>query len=134
MRPQQRQQTGRRSVGMPPLAALGRDLLVLTPAQRWYALILPLASAVALGICAVLGWYVAAIFAAAAFTFYSYGSTSHDLVHCNMGMPGGLNQVLLSIIELAGLRSGHAYQAAHLKHHAQFPHTDDVEGARRMER
>jgi beta-carotene hydroxylase len=76
-----------------------------------------------------LDWPVAAVFAAALYTFYSYGSTSHDLVHGNLGLPHRLNHVLLSIIELAGLRSGHAYQEAHLRHHARFPHEDDIEGA-----
>jgi beta-carotene hydroxylase len=82
-----------------------------------------------LGLFAGMGWSVAAVLAAAAYTFYSYGSTSHDLVHGNLGLPRWLNNVMLSVIELAGLRSGHAYQAAHLHHHAQFPHPDDVEGS-----
>jgi beta-carotene hydroxylase len=33
----------------------------------------------------------------------------------------------LSVIEVITLRSGHAYQAAHLNHHARFPHDDDIE-------
>jgi beta-carotene hydroxylase len=76
-----------------------------------------------------LGWPVASLFAAAAYTFYSYGSTSHDLVHANLGLPRKLNHILLSIIELLGLRSGHAYMAAHLEHHARFPDANDTEGA-----
>ncbi|HEY2837536.1 MAG TPA: fatty acid desaturase [Pirellulales bacterium] len=83
----------------------------------------------ALGVSLVLGWRVAALLAAAAYTFYSYGSTSHDLVHGTLGLSSRWNHVLLSIIEFAGLRSGHAYQAAHLQHHSRFPHFDDVEGA-----
>jgi beta-carotene hydroxylase len=35
----------------------------------------------------------------------------------------------LTLIELLALRSGHAYRAAHLNHHARYPHEDDVEGA-----
>ena len=43
--------------------------------------------------------------------------------------PGSITFYLLSLVELIGLRSGHAYRAAHLNHHARFPHHDDVEGA-----
>jgi beta-carotene hydroxylase len=129
MRPQQNQTAACWSVGMPPLSMLGQDLLLVTLVQRCHALVLPLASAAMLGLCVGLGWLVAAPLAAAVYTFYSYGSTSHDLVHRNLGLPRWLNHILLSIIELAGLRSGHAYQAAHLQHHARFPQADDIEGA-----
>ena len=125
----QRQDAVRCQVGMPPLSLLGKDLLVVTPVQRCYTLLLPVASAVTLALCIPMDWPVAAVLAAAMYTFYSYGSTSHDLVHGTLGLPHWLNQVLLSIIELAGLRSGHAYQEAHLRHHARFPHADDIEGA-----
>jgi beta-carotene hydroxylase len=90
---------------------------------------LPLASAAALAVFSTLGWTFAALIAAATYTFYSYGSTSHDLVHGNLRLPPKLNHVLLSLTELVGLRSGHAYQAAHLRHHARFPAVDDIEGA-----
>jgi beta-carotene hydroxylase len=129
MKAQRNPHAARWPASMPPLSLLGLDLLDVTPAQRQYALILPLVSAVALGFCTALGLPVAAVLAAAAYTFYSYGSTSHDLVHGNLGLPRRLNHLLLSVIELAGLRSGHAYQAAHLQHHARFPQADDVEGA-----
>jgi len=101
----------------------------LAPRQRWFAIGLPFACVVAFALLACAGWWVAAGLAAAAYTFYSYGSTSHDLVHNNLGLPHGLNGFLLSLIELVGLRSGHAYRAAHLHHHARFPKTDDVEAA-----
>jgi beta-carotene hydroxylase len=129
MTPKKAPKVGRWPTGMPPLSSLGVDLLIITPFQRWHALALPLVSAMMLGLCTALGWTLAAFLAAAAYTFYSYGSTSHDLVHGSLGLSRPLNHILLSLIELAGLRSGHAYQAAHLQHHARFPHTDDVEGA-----
>jgi beta-carotene hydroxylase len=129
MNPRKNGHAARWPVEMPPLSKFGQDLLVVKPAQRCQALCLPLASALGLGGCVALGLPVAALIAAAAYTFYSYGSTSHDLVHGTLGLPRRWNHVLLSMIELAGLRSGHAYQAAHLQHHARFPHLDDVEGA-----
>ncbi len=129
MSQQQKHSSGRWPAEMPPISVLGRELLVVTAVQRCRALLLPLVSAATLALFAALGWSVAAVLAAAAYTFYSYGSTSHDLVHGNLGLPRWLNHVLLSIVELLGLRSGHAYQAAHLHHHARFPLADDVEGA-----
>jgi beta-carotene hydroxylase len=114
---------------LPSLTELGRDLVLLTRRQRWFALALPLGCVVGFAFFASMGYLTGAVLATVAYTFYSYGSTSHDLVHRSLGLPTWLNDILLSLIELAGLRSGHAYQAAHLHHHAQFPDLDDVEGA-----
>ena len=64
-----------------------------------------------------------------------FSHTNHELFS---GIENGLtklkgNQLLdqksLALIELLGLRSGHAYRAAHLHHHRRFPHPDDIEGA-----
>jgi beta-carotene hydroxylase len=40
-----------------------------------------------------------------------------------------MNDVLLCMIELLALRSGHAYQMAHLHHHARYPADDDIEAS-----
>lgn len=114
---------------LPSLTALGRDLLRVEPWQRWCTIVLPFACVLAFALFAWSGWWMAAVLATAAYTFYSYGSTSHDLVHENLALPRWANDVLLSLVELVGLRSGHAYRAAHLYHHARFPHRDDIEGA-----
>jgi beta-carotene hydroxylase len=76
---------------------------------------------------AAMEWWPLAVVALVALSFVTYGSTSHDLVHRNLGLSGTCNNVLLCLIELLGLRSGHAYQAAHLHHHARYPHPDDIE-------
>jgi beta-carotene hydroxylase len=91
--------------------------------------VLPFACVLAYGWLASLRYWPLAILATAAYTFYSYGSTSHDLVHGNLGLSRWLNHILLSLVELLGLRSGHAYRAAHLHHHSRFPHDDDVEAS-----
>jgi beta-carotene hydroxylase len=114
---------------MPPLAKLGRDLTRLTSMQRIVVIVLPFVGVAAYGIFACLRWWPAAVLAVAGYTFFSYGSTSHDLVHGNLSLPRWLNNILLSLVEILGLRSGHAYRAAHLYHHARFPHHDDIEGA-----
>jgi beta-carotene hydroxylase len=59
----------------------------------------------------------------------TYGSTSHDLVHRNLGLSRRANEIFLTLIELLSLRSGHAYRMAHLHHHARFPAEDDIEAA-----
>ena len=64
-----------------------------------------------------------------ALSFLTYGSTSHDLVHANLGLSKTTNDFFLSVIELLALRSGHAYRLAHLHHHARYPAPDDIEGA-----
>jgi beta-carotene hydroxylase len=80
-------------------------------------------------VSAALGWWPPAVFALVALSFVTYGSTSHDLVHRSLGLPPAANEALLCLVELLALRSGHAYRAAHLHHHARFPHPDDIEGA-----
>jgi beta-carotene hydroxylase len=114
---------------VPALRELGADLTCLTRRQRFTALALPFVCAGAYFACAAAGWWPAAVLALVALSFVTYPSTSHDLVHRNLGLPGRTNEVLLCVIELLALRSGHAYRAAHLHHHARFPALDDVEGA-----
>lgn len=122
-------QTAGGGVRIPTAAELGKDLLKLSTWQRCRALALPLLFPVAILHFGDASRIIAVILAAAGYTFYSYGSTSHDLVHGNLGLPPGVNRLLLSLMEVLGLRSGHAYRAAHLHHHAQYPCDDDVEGA-----
>jgi beta-carotene hydroxylase len=117
----------RANAPIPSLPALGLDLLRITGRQRLTALALPFACCGSYFAFACAGWWPAAVLAAAALTFFSYGSTSHDLVHRNLGLSGRANDLLLCLVELLALRSGHAYRAAHLHHHARFPHPDDVE-------
>ena len=114
---------------LPRISELGRDLIELGKVQLVCTIVLPFAFVTAYFAFAIHGDWPLAVFALVAYTFYSYGSISHDLVHGNLGLPRWLNHVLLSVIELLGVRSGHAYRTAHLHHHATFPHTDDVEAA-----
>ncbi|QDT00023.1 fatty acid desaturase family protein [Adhaeretor mobilis] len=115
------------SLRKPRLADLGDDLLELTLWQQVRAILLPLGSFAAYWPLAYSGHWVLAVLSLMVLSFTTYGSTSHDLVHRNLGLPPWLNQLLLSIVEVLALRSGHAYQAAHLHHHARYPHSDDIE-------
>jgi beta-carotene hydroxylase len=113
----------------PPLRELGLDLLTVAPRRRTLTLALPFLFCGAYFALAAAGWWPPAVVALVALSFVTYASTSHDLVHRTLGLPRAANDVLLCLIELLALRSGHAYQAAHLHHHARYPHADDVEGA-----
>jgi len=75
------------------------------------------------------GLWLGSLGCAVLLSFLTYGSISHDLVHATLRLPRAVNEVLLSAIELAALRSGHAYRIVHLHHHARFPAADDLEGA-----
>jgi beta-carotene hydroxylase len=111
----------------PKLSDLGIDLVHLTKWQLSRAIAWPFVAFVAFWIFAWLGYWLLAVFSLMVLSFVTYGSTSHDLVHRSLGLQRLLNDLLLSVIELISLRSGHAYQVAHLNHHARFPHEDDVE-------
>jgi beta-carotene hydroxylase len=119
----------RSTVKPPTLGQLGHDLLRLSTSRRAFSLGVPFLWLGAYFPLAWIGWWPAAVFSLMGFSFVTYGSVSHDLVHGNLGLPRRINAVFLTLIELLALRSGHAYRAAHLNHHARYPHEDDVEGA-----
>lgn len=111
----------------PRLSELGGDLVRLTRWQIARAVAWPFAAFSAYWWLAAAGHWFWAALSLVVLSFVTYGSTSHDLVHGSLGLARLPNDVLLCVIELIALRSGHAYQAAHLNHHARFPHDDDVE-------
>ncbi len=111
----------------PKLSDLGTDLLRLSKWQVFRAIALPFVACLAYRIFAASGHWVLAVFSLMVLSFVTYGSTSHDLVHGSLGLKRLPNDVLLSVIEVLALRSGHAYQVAHLNHHARFPHDDDID-------
>jgi beta-carotene hydroxylase len=112
---------------MPPLSELGLDLVRLSRRQRFTVLAVPIIFCGSYFVFAALGWWPAAVLALVGLSFFTYGSTSHDLVHRSLGLPARLNDWLLCLTELLALRSGHAYQLAHLHHHARYPADDDIE-------
>jgi beta-carotene hydroxylase len=116
------------SAGLPPARHFA-DLVPITNAQRVLTLALPFGCAAGYFGFAALGWWVPAVAMLMVLSFLTYGSTSHDLVHANLGLRKSVNDFFLSVIELLALRSGHAYRLAHLHHHARYPAPDDIEGA-----
>lgn len=105
------------------------DLTRLSTARRTISLCLPFGWIALYVLFAYWQWWPLAVGCLVCLSFVTYGSISHDLVHSNLGLQKRTNSFLLSLIELLALRSGHAYQAAHLHHHARYPHEDDIEGA-----
>jgi beta-carotene hydroxylase len=114
---------------LPALDTLGRDLLRVPAWRRAVSLVAPFVLTALFFVLAAQGEWVAAIASPVLLSFLTYGSISHDLVHRNLGLPKWLNEILLTLIELLAFRSGHAYRAVHLHHHARFPADDDLEGA-----
>lgn len=115
----------------PPLNELGEGLLRVSPWDRFVTLAVPLVATGWYVFFAWLGgaWWLPAVLAVMLLSFVTYGSTSHDLVHRNLGLPRGANDALLRLIEGLSLRSGTAYRRTHLHHHRRFPRDDDIEGS-----
>lgn len=111
----------------PKLSELGVDLLRVTRWQLACTIAWPFVAFAVFWICASLEYWYLAVLSLIVLSFVTYGSTSHDLVHGTLGLRRLPNDLLLSIIEVISLRSGHAYQLAHLHHHARFPNDDDIE-------
>jgi beta-carotene hydroxylase len=113
----------------PSLNELGSDLTHTTAAQVIIALSLPFLAIASYFLFAFAGAWIAALLSVIFLSFITYGSTTHDLVHANLGLPKRVNDGFLFLIEMLCLRSGTAYRATHLHHHKNFPHADDVEAA-----
>lgn len=114
---------------IPALTEFAPELMRISRFRRTLSLMLPFLYAALYFYFAARGWWPLAVLATMCLSFVTYGSTSHDLVHRNLGLRKGVNELLLSLIELLALRSGHAYRLAHLHHHARYPERDDIEGA-----
>ena len=114
---------------LPSLDELGRDLLRVPLWRTFISLATPFVLAALFFVLAAEGHWIAAIACPVAISFLTYGSISHDLVHRTLRLPHWLNELMLMLIEGIAFRSGHAYRAVHLHHHATFPAADDIEGS-----
>jgi len=112
---------------LPTVAELGLDLLKTTPYHISISLSRPFICAGLYFIFAARGWWPAAVLCVM-FLFIAIVASAHDLVHDVLGLPRWLNEVMLALIGMLVLESGHAYKVTHLQHHRNFPHEDDPEG------
>src|SRR5882724_4174650 len=108
----------------PALADLGLDLLHISHFQRVLAVITPFALVALYITFAHFHLWPLAVLSLMYLSFVTYGSISHDLVHRTLGLPRGVNDFFLTIIELLAFRSGHAYRFVHLHPHARLPNED----------
>jgi len=115
-------------IPLPTIHDLGGDLLTVSAARRALIIMRPFLACLGYWVFAALGWWLPALASLAAMMFLTYASTSHDYVHRTLGLGRGANDALLTVTELLGLRSGHAFQMTHLNHHQYFPHQEDIEG------
>jgi beta-carotene hydroxylase len=112
---------------MPAFQSIANGLTTIGRPRLLFSICLPFIWSGAYFVFAFRDEWLPAAFCLVALSFVTYGSLSHDLVHGNLGLRKPANHVLLSLIELMALRSGHAYRLAHLHHHSHFPNDDDVE-------
>ncbi len=112
------------------LHELGGDLRTVNPVRRALGIVAPIAASVAAFSAALAEqwWLVPPL--AAVFVIASFAGASHDLVHRSLGLPRAASSVVLSFIELLGLRSGTAYRLSHLHQHRQFQGPQDLPSAR----
>lgn len=113
----------------PTIHELGTDLLNLSGFRLFITVVLPFVFFALYFVFAFHDLWIPAVICTVALSFFTYGSTSHDLVHQNLKINKSLNTILLSAVELICFRSGHAYKLSHLYHHKRYPHDDDIEGA-----
>lgn len=114
---------------MPPLRELGLDLTRISPSRRLVSLALPLI------LCEA--YFAFAFQRLVASCCLRPGGVELRHVWVDLTRPRppesgaapAVNEVLLSLIELLALQSGHAYRVAQLHHHAHFPRQDDIDAA-----
>ena len=114
---------------LPTIKELGMDLLRLSPLQKIWTLAKPFLFCTAYFFFAWKVLWIPALLCVVVLLFVTYVSTSHDLVHKNLGLSKTTNTFLLVVTELLVLRSGHSFKACHLNHHKHFPDKADIEGA-----
>lgn len=116
-------------VRLPGLDVLGRDLLEVTPARRFFTISIPFVLIAAFFHFAKLGLWMPAFGSVVLLSMLTYGSSSHDLVHQTIGLSKFWNHFWLSLIELLCFRSGTAYRLSHLHHHQHLLDSSDIEGS-----
>lgn len=112
---------------LPPLEALGDDLLATTRSRRRLALARPFLGVAAYALAAYAGlWWLTPFLVF--LVFVAVVTATHDVVHGSLGLSRRQTEWALFALGAVLLESGHAYRATHLRHHHAFPGPDDPEG------
>ncbi|HEX8427811.1 fatty acid desaturase [Hymenobacter sp.] len=102
--------------------------LQLTAGQRKVELARPWVLAVMYVGLALAGWWWLAVPVAVAVCLAAFVQM-HDAMHNALGLPKASNERILTLSALLILKSGHAMQVTHLRHHGRCLSEDDPEGA-----
>ncbi|MEO8695697.1 MAG: fatty acid desaturase [Acidimicrobiales bacterium] len=110
----------------PPVAELGDDLRLTSHSQLTLAVGRPLFVVSAYAWASFTGhWLIAVLLVP--IVFLANVVIVHDLMHRSLGLQQRTNSMLLGLLALLMLDSGHALQATHAAHHRQFPGPGDPE-------
>ncbi|TGE10196.1 fatty acid desaturase family protein [Hymenobacter fodinae] len=102
--------------------------LQLTPGQRYVELARPWTLVALYSGLAVAGWWWLAVPVAVAVCLAAFVQM-HDAMHNALGLSKPVNERILTLSGLLILKSGHALQVTHLRHHGRCLTEDDPEGA-----
>jgi beta-carotene hydroxylase len=116
------------SASLPPLVALGPDLIAIHPLQRFWVLARPFLFFVA--------YFWLTIFVHPAFglplliaMFIANMAAAHDVVHNSLRLSSRATDFFLAAYGVMVFQSGHSFRVCHLHHHAVFPSQNDPEAA-----
>ncbi len=105
-----------------------RDLVALTPREKFVELTLSLPWLAGSLWCYHIGWWLPGL--ACSFYFFLTGlRQSHNAQHYALGLPRLAQDGVLFALSALMLASMHAVQATHLHHHRHCLGTDDTEGS-----
>ena len=113
---------------LPPIKELGLDLLSITGFQKTWTILKPFLFFICYFISAYYNLWILAVLSVLFILFTTYVSTTHDLIHKNLGLSHKVNSFFLIFIEMLVLRSGTTFKLCHLNHHKLFPSKEDIEG------
>jgi beta-carotene hydroxylase len=115
-----------RSQITPPVAELGDDLRVTSRSQLALAIFRPLSVVAAYAWAAATSrWLIAVLLVP--IVFLANVVVVHDLMHHSLGLRQRTNSLLLGLLALLMLDSGHALEATHAAHHRRYPGPGDPE-------
>jgi fatty acid desaturase len=114
-------------LGLPTLEELGRDLLSVSPRQRWVGLARPFVGVGLYVVAALLdAWWSTPLIVF--LIFVAVVTVTHDVVHGTLGLTRRQTDWALFLMGAVLMESGHAYRSTHHQHHSHFPDDDDPEG------
>lgn len=116
-----------RKLGLPPLSELGTDLLGTSPLARTIVIGRPFALVALYFAFFEIGWWPVAI-CLTPYIYLTVGAAVHDLIHKSLGVPDRFHGIVLSVVGVLALESGHTLRETHQVHHRKLHTSVDPEG------